>query len=101
MPRYGFSPTCPAGPGRGYSCCCLGAPATGPMIGSRATGIACWSERKLSCPDIVDRGSLPARRPIGGGAVTGPHPDRRRDWLCYFDHTKERLRRNDVERIKK
>ena len=29
----------------------------------------------------------------------GPHPYRRRDWLCYFDHAKERLRRNDVERI--
>ena len=36
----------PIGPGRGYSCWCPGTPATGPMIGSRATGIACLGGTK-------------------------------------------------------
>src|SRR6266481_7398608 len=31
-----------------------------------------WPERKLSRPDIGDRRSFCARRPIGGAAVTGP-----------------------------
>jgi hypothetical protein len=55
-----------------------------------------WSERKLSCPDIVDRGSLRARRPLGGATVTGPHPDRRRGWLCDFQSSQTPRRSKGV-----
>src|SRR6266446_5968121 len=45
-PRSSFLPAYPAGPGREYSCCCRGVSATGPMTGSRATGIACLAGTK-------------------------------------------------------
>src|SRR5712692_788428 len=45
-PRSSSLPACPAGPGREYSCFCRGVSATGPMTGSRATGIACLAGTK-------------------------------------------------------
>jgi predicted DCC family thiol-disulfide oxidoreductase YuxK len=72
-----------AGPGRGYSCCF---PRARDWAYDRIARnrYRLFGRNESSRPDIGDRGSLRARRAVGGATVTGLHTDRRKAGYATF-----------------